>query len=110
MAVTSMSGIESMLQQMRAVVQTAQGRGVTDADLAPRVGNFASELQRSLQKISTAQMTAGDQAQAFEIGTPGVSLNDVMIDLQKASIGFQTAVQVRNKLVSAYKEISSMTV
>jgi flagellar hook-basal body complex protein FliE len=30
--------------------------------------------------------------------------------MQKASIGFQTAVQVRNKLVAAYKEISSMAV
>ena len=44
------------------------------------------------------------------MGAPDVSLNDVMIDLQKASIGFQTAVPVRNKLVAAYKEISSMAV
>ena len=44
------------------------------------------------------------------MGAPDISLNDVIIDMQKASIGFQTAVQVRNKLVAAYKEISSMAV
>ena len=33
-----------------------------------------------------------------------------MVDMQKASIGFSTAIQVRNKLVAAYKEISSMAV
>jgi len=30
------------------------------------------------------------------------------VDLQKANIGFQTGVQVRNKLVAAYQEIMNM--
>jgi flagellar hook-basal body complex protein FliE len=42
------------------------------------------------------------------MGTGDVQLNDVMIDMQKASIGFQAAVQVRNKLVAAYQTIASM--
>jgi len=37
-----------------------------------------------------------------------VALNDVMVDLQKANVAFQTGVQVRNKLVSAYQEMMSM--
>jgi flagellar hook-basal body complex protein FliE len=44
------------------------------------------------------------------MGEPGISLNDVMIDLQKASVGFQATVQVRNRLVAAYQEIASMPV
>ncbi|MNT72990.1 Flagellar hook-basal body complex protein FliE [compost metagenome] len=60
--------------------------------------------------MTAAQNAASNQAKAFELGAPDISLNDVMIDMQKASIGFQTAVQVRNKLVAAYKEISSMAV
>ena len=71
---------------------------------------FAAELQRSIRRVTGAQNAATAQAKAFEMGAPDVSLNDVMIDLQKASIGVQTAVQVRNKLVAAYKEISSMAV
>jgi len=110
MAVPSLSGIESMLQQMRAVVRTAQGNGAAAADLAPRPTDFASELHRSLQRISAAQTAASNQAKAYELGAPDVSLNDVMIDLQKSTIAFQTAVQVRNRLVAAYKEVSSMSV
>jgi len=34
----------------------------------------------------------------------------VMVSLQKANISFQTMVQVRNKLVSAYHEVMSMQV
>jgi len=39
-----------------------------------------------------------------------VSLNDVMVDMQKANIGFQFGLQVRNKLVTAYNEIMQMSV
>lgn len=108
MAVNGLSGIESMLQQMRAVVRTAQN-GVSDsAEPSAASGGFAAELARSVRRVSAAQKAAGAQAQAFELGAPDVSLNDVMIDLQKASIGFQTTVQVRNRLVAAYREISTM--
>ncbi len=34
---------------------------------------------------------------------PGISLNDVMVDLQKSSVSLQMGVQVRNKLVAAYQ-------
>ena len=110
MAVSGLSGIESMLQQMRAVVQAAQNNGVSPAELAPQPASFAAELQRSLQRVSSAQIAATNQGKAYELRAPGVSLNDVMIDLQKSSIAFQTAVQVRNRLVAAYKEISAMSV
>jgi flagellar hook-basal body complex protein FliE len=33
-----------------------------------------------------------------------------MMSLQKASLSFQTMVQVRNRLVSAYQEIMNMQV
>jgi flagellar hook-basal body complex protein FliE len=31
-----------------------------------------------------------------------------MVDMAKAGIGFQTGLQVRNKVVAAYQEIMSM--
>ena len=110
MALSGLSGVEIMLQQMRAAVRAAQGNGATAADLTPQASSFAEELTRSLKRVSAAQNAATAQAKAFELGAPDISLNDVMIDIQKASLGFQTAVQFRNKLVAAYKEISAMSV
>ncbi len=110
MALTGVAGIETMLEQMRSVVRTAQSQpGVSDADLAPVAGGFAAELAQSLKRTSAAQTAATAQAKAFELGDPSISLNNVMIDMQKASLGFQLTVQVRNKLVAAYKEISAMS-
>ena len=109
MAVSGLSGIESMLQQMRAVVSKAETGNLAAGEAVAQPDGFAAELHRSIRRVTGAQNAASAQAKAFE-GAPDISLNDVMIDMQKASIGFQTAVQVRNKLVAAYKEISSMAV
>jgi flagellar hook-basal body complex protein FliE len=49
-------------------------------------------------------------ATAVEMGDPKVSLAQAMIAGQKSSIAFEATVQVRNKLVEAYKEVMSMPV
>lgn len=110
MAVPNLSGIESMLAQMRAVVRASAGGDMGVGQSHAATGGFAAELQRSIRRVSDVQQAASAQAQAFELGEPGIALNDVMIDLQKAGLAFQGAVQVRNRLVAAYQEIASMAV
>jgi len=109
MSVQNLSGVEAMLQQMRAVMRQAAGAEPAPDGPAP-AGGFATELQRSIRRVSDAQNAAQAQAQAYQLGEPGVSLTDVMIDMQKANVAFQGMVQVRNKLVAAYQEIASMPV
>lgn len=72
--------------------------------------SFSDAFQDSLRKVNGAQQNAAAKNQAYQLGDPNVSLNEVMVDMQKASLGFQMTVQVRNKLVSAYKDIMSMQV
>lgn len=111
MSISNLSSVENLLAQMRAVAQAAgASSSVSSSASAAAPGGFAAELARSLNRVSQAQNAASTQAQAFEMGEPGISLNDVMIDLQKASVGFQATVQVRNRLVAAYQEIASMPV
>ncbi|SFC75528.1 flagellar hook-basal body complex protein FliE [Polaromonas sp. OV174] len=102
----AISSIESVLQQMRALAPTFDRSATVGGEVA--AGGFAGELKKSLNRISDMQNQASGQAEAFELGKPGVALNDVMIDLQKANIGFQTGLQVRNKVVQAYQEIMNM--
>ncbi|MFA5677513.1 MAG: flagellar hook-basal body complex protein FliE [Pseudomonas sp.] len=104
--------IHSVLQQMQALSSQAAGapaRGQR-VDTAVGSGGFAAELHASIERINQLQATSRSQAEAFQIGDPGVSLNDVMVDMQKASIAFQMGVQVRNRLVAAYKDIMNMQV
>jgi len=107
----ALASVENLLAQMRAVTRASQG--LTDQPAVAQAGpagSFASELAQSLNRVSHAQNAANAQARAFEMGDPDVSLSNVMIDLQKANLSFQATVQVRNRLVDAYKEIANMAV
>jgi flagellar hook-basal body complex protein FliE len=83
---------------------------VTGQSGAASAGSFADALKSSIDKISDNQTKALGEAHAFEVGAPGVSLNDVMVDMQKANVGLQFGLQVRNKLVSAYNDIMQISV
>lgn len=72
--------------------------------------SFSTLLNQSINKVSELQTQSGDLGKAFELGNPNVSLAEVMIAKQKAGIAFQSVLQVRNKLMSAYKEVMSMSV
>ncbi|WP_261536453.1 flagellar hook-basal body complex protein FliE [Burkholderia multivorans] len=111
----NVSEIGSVLQQMQAMAAQASGGVASPAAAlagsgAATAGTFASAMKASLDKISGDQQRALGEAQAFEVGAANVSLNDVMVDMQKANIGFQFGLQVRNKLVSAYNDIMQMSV
>src|SRR5690554_4426195 len=110
MAIQHLTAVENMLAQMRSVAQAAGSMPVRAHSAPASTDGFAAELARSLRKVSDVQVAANMQAQAFQMGAPDLALNDVMIDLQKASLAFQTTVQVRNRLVAAYQEVASMAV
>lgn len=105
--------IQNVVQQMQLLAAQAAGKptGLAQSQAAAQAGgSFATELQRSLARVSQAQESANAMAQAYELGVPGVSLDQMMIESQKASIAFQATVQVRNRLIAAYQEISNMPV
>lgn len=92
---------------MRAI-SPSLGAADPGAPAVSESGGFAGELKKSLDRISDMQQRAYGQAEDFEMGKPGVALNDVMVDMQKANIGFQMGLQVRNRVVTAYQEIMNM--
>lgn len=116
------SRIESMLAQLKAAAQRpnldaqadpTQGIGssigVKNAGSSTKV-NFSDALKASLDQVNQVQVNAETLGKNFAMGDDSVNLSDVMIAGQKANISFQTAVQVRNKLVSAYHDIMNMQV
>ena len=107
------SQIQAMMAQLKAAAArpavTPLAPGGAEA-MAPAKVDFADALKNSLSSVSEAQKTAGDMSKKFALGDESVALSDVMVAMQKASIGFQATVQVRNKMVSAYHEIMNMQV
>lgn len=110
------SRIEAMVAQLKATAARAApaAGGLVEAaqktQAAASPGEFASLLKTSLDGVNRSQLQAQQLAQRFEMGDSSVSLADAMIALQKSSIAMQATVQVRNRVVSAYQEIMSMSV
>jgi flagellar hook-basal body complex protein FliE len=107
----SVSGVSlnNVLQQLQATANQATGKPVA----APNEGgkaDFSNALVAAIDKIDGMKQSAAAQGHAFERGVPGVGINDVMVDMQKAGLAFEMGVQVRNRVVNAYKEIMNMQV
>ncbi len=101
--------MQGMIEQMRSLA-TQAGTASSGAPETTGTAGFGQALKASLERINDVQQTARAEAMDFQAGKPGVALHDVMIDTQEASLAFQMGVQMRNRLVGAYKEIMNMQV
>jgi len=104
---------QSILQRNTALQDAASNvaAGGGSAGTTPGVGgaDFAQTLRSAVEQVNGLQASAGNAAAAFERGDT-TDIAAVMLAKQQASIGFETTLQVRNKLLSAYKDIMSMPV
>ncbi len=97
--------VNQVLAQMRSmsIEASASKPEVTEND-----SDFAALLKDSIDSVNDTQKASGALSKSFEMGEPDVSLAEVMIASQKASVSFQAMLQVRNKLVDAYKDVMNM--
>ena len=71
--------------------------------------DFTSAMRSALQEVNGLQDQAATAADAYERGQ-STDIAAVMLAREQATVGFQATLQVRNKLLSAYKDIMSMPV
>jgi flagellar hook-basal body complex protein FliE len=95
--------------------QAALARAGLRPDGMPRAesaaqGGFRSAMVQALQDVSRDQLDAERLQRELSLDNPKVSLEQTMLAMNKAQIGFQATLQVRNRLVQAYTEIMNMQV
>ena len=110
---------QSRLLQMRSSIlsqndalQRASGNGVSSVTGASGSGTesaFGSTMIDALQSVNKQQNKASELSAAYERGDTN-DIVQVMVERQKSSLGFEATLQVRNKLLSAYRDIMSMPV
>ncbi|SMF72602.1 flagellar hook-basal body complex protein FliE [Allosphingosinicella indica] len=71
--------------------------------------DFGDAFKSALTSVNAAQAQSSAASEAYERGETS-DIAAVMLARQQASIGFEATLQVRNKLLSAYKDIMSMPV
>lgn len=101
--------ISPMLQEMQIMSSEAK------ATIPPATGqsvsqDFGALFSSAINSVNGIQSASSQLATRFDQGDRTVSLADVMISRNKSSVAFDATIQIRNKLVEAYKELMNMPV
>ncbi len=102
-------GVDQVLAQMRAMAAQVKTGGQPQ-EAGVEQASFVDLLKQSVDAVNQNQQNATAMARAFETGEGDASLAEIMIAVQKSSLSFDAMVQVRNKLVEAYKDIMNMPI
>ena len=71
--------------------------------------NFSKQIKDALDSVANAQNTSKNLAQNYELGKEH-DLTKVMVSQNISSLAFQMTLNVRNKMLNAYKDIMNMPV
>lgn len=102
----------SLYQEMQALASqiAPPAQNFERTEKSPAAGQFADMLGQALDNVNALQKTSRTAQTRFDLGDPSLSLVDVMVAKEKSGIAFEATVQVRNKLLEAYKTIMNMPV
>lgn len=81
----------------------------TGAEKNGGTSSFSDVLSNTIKDINKLQNDADTAISKVQVHDTG-SIHEAMIALEKASISFQTMMQVRNKIIDAYQEVMRMQV
>lgn len=111
--------INRLMVEMRALkAQTQAFNGTGSLAAQDRVDQgqavngpkFSDLMTQAIDKVNDVQQASGAIQKAYLKGDPNVDVTDVMIASQKSGVAFDAMVQVRNKLVEAYKDVMNMPI
>lgn len=105
--------VNHLLTQLRSLQTQATGSAAAAGRAGTVAGtsagaDFGTMLKSSLDGVARSQNDAQKLQQSFELGDPNTDLSSVMLATSKAQVAFRGAVEVRNRLVSAYQDIMNM--
>lgn len=94
---------------LRDVASPPAPNALRGPDSSAPASSFAATLQTALQKVNALQEQEDTVTEAYERGDI-TDIATVMLMQQRASVSFEATLQVRNKVLSAYKDIMGMAV
>lgn len=96
-----------------ALEKASKNYHVKDKNDPAGLGNFMNKIGDafgdSLNAVNNAKIEADRMQEDIAMGGP-TSIHDAMIAAEKASLSMQMAIQVRNRMISAYTDITSMMI
>jgi flagellar hook-basal body complex protein FliE len=102
---TALLQLRSTVLSQNAALQRAAG----SPDAPVEAGGFSDAMLDAVKTVNAQQGQASEMSAAYERGDTN-DIVGVMLARQKASLEFEATLQVRNKLLGAYRDIMNMPV
>ena len=83
--------------------------GASGLDGGAQPKSFGEMLNQSLDKVNELQMQADGAAKELTAGH-NKNIHETMLMMEKADMSFRLMMQVRNKVIDAYREVMRMQV
>ena len=110
---TRLMAMRSAILEQNSALQRAAGLGAGSpagtAEGTTRPGGFGDALRNAISQVNDSQAQSTAMTESYERGET-TDIASVMLARQQASIGFEATLQVRNRLLTAYRDIMSMPV
>lgn len=103
----------SLYQEMQAMIGETRlpvERVANPMEINTSGSDFASMLKHAVDGVNAMQESSKNMQERYDMGDTSLSLAQVMIAKEKAGIAFEATLQVRNKVLDAYKQIMNMPV
>lgn len=69
--------------------------------------SFSEILGNAINKVNDSEVSANNKIEALIKGED-VSMHEVMLSMQESQLSLQALIEVRNKVVETYQEISKL--
>lgn len=97
----------SLLNQLRELASKAEGGSIEFESPGVPFGDY---LHNALGQVNELQQSSDALKTQFEVSDGSVGIGEVMVAAQKANLGFEATLRVRNKVVQAYQDIMNMPI
>ena len=104
-----MSTIKPTTSQAVSMRQQVLDNAAAALGKEPEGPSFSERIGGAVREVADAQNASAALTRAYEMGEVQ-DLSKVMVSQQVSSLGFQMVLNVRNKMLSAYKDIMNMPV
>ncbi|MBW1739594.1 MAG: flagellar hook-basal body complex protein FliE [Deltaproteobacteria bacterium] len=94
------------MSDLRVLDKLHVGRSPADRKNRTSPGNFGDVIKQAIKHVSDMEIRADQSIEQLLKGETGI--HETMIALQKSDISLRLFLQVRNKVMDAYREIMRM--
>ena len=98
-----------LLNKMQSDTAVKKNAGKPAEGVGNVLQSFGDVLKNQMEHINNLQANANEATQTYAVGGD-IELHNVMLAVEKADMALQLAMQVRNKVIGAYQEITRMNI